>query len=331
MEICFRRTIFMEGGSQRKVWHGRKMDKQACEKSIRGQLWKSIRNLWPKIINKSNFRIGNGLKVSFWEDNWLGQGSLKQPFPDIYLLNQQQEATVAEVWTNQGWTLTFRRLLNDWEINKLIEFYKNLERFKVTSTAEDRVTWQGNSKGKFSVKAAYKEFNISNNQIGCWPWKLIWKVKIPYKVACFTLLLAKEAVLTPDNLIKRGFQLCSRCYLRGEEAETINHLFLHYRVTLQLRRIFINLRGILWVMPRRIPEVLTCGNREGNLSSNKERKIVPACIWWTIWEERNQRCFEDRYSNIQKMKMKCLVLFYFWCKGEYLEYHEFIFDVLESL
>lgn len=39
----------------------------------------------------------------------------------------------------------------------------------------------------------------------------------------------------------------------------------------------------------------------------------------------------NQSSNIQKLKVKCLVLFYFVCKWEYLEDLEYIFDVLESL
>ncbi|OIT08026.1 putative pentatricopeptide repeat-containing protein, mitochondrial [Nicotiana attenuata] len=36
-------------------------------------------------------------------------------------------------------------------------------------------------------------------QVGCWPWKLKWKVKIPYEVAFFTWLLAKEASFIPTS------------------------------------------------------------------------------------------------------------------------------------
>lgn len=199
-------------------------------------------------MNKSTFRVGDGTKITFWEDNWLGQGTLKQLFPDIHILNQQQIATVGEVWANQGWNLTFRRLLNDWEIGRVLQFYNTLEQFKRISTRKDCMIWQGHRQGKFSVKSAYKEFNSLNSHIGCWSWKMIWKVNIPYKVACFTWLLAKEAVLIQDNLIKRGYQLCSKCYLCGQEAETINHLFLHCNWTTQLWRIFISLRGIRWTM-----------------------------------------------------------------------------------
>ncbi|WMV29687.1 hypothetical protein MTR67_023072 [Solanum verrucosum] len=54
-----------------------------------------------------------------------------------------------------------------------------------------------------------------NQQIKNWPWKQIWKSRIPYKVSCFVWLLAKEATLTQDNVMKRGITLCSRCFLCG--------------------------------------------------------------------------------------------------------------------
>lgn len=107
------------------------------------------------------------------------------------------------------------------------ELYNVLAQLRGIVAAEDNMVWKGDSKGIFSVKSAYKEYNISNNQVGCCPWKMIWKAKIPHKVACFTWLLAQEVVLTHDNLVKRGYQLTSRRYLCGEEEETINHLFLH--------------------------------------------------------------------------------------------------------
>lgn len=41
-------------------------------------------------------------------------------------------------------------------------------------------------------------------------------------------------------------------------------------------------------------------------------------------------CFEDKGSSIQKMKMNCLILYYFWCKSELLE-NKSIFDVLDYI
>ncbi|KAG5630515.1 hypothetical protein H5410_002232 [Solanum commersonii] len=43
-----------------------------------------------------------GTYISFWEENWIGHGPLKQIYPDIYNLCQQHDATVAELWSEQG-------------------------------------------------------------------------------------------------------------------------------------------------------------------------------------------------------------------------------------
>jgi len=114
--------------------------------------------------------------------------------------------------------------------------------------------------------------------------------------------------------MKRGRQLCSRCFFCEAEIEIVSHLFLQCKVTGKLWQWFINLRGIGWAMPRHTSEVLACWNRDGNQSEHKERwKIVPYCIWWTIWKERNQRCFENKNIPFQSIKMNCLATFYFWC------------------
>lgn len=39
-------------------------------------LWKSTRNLWPKLLTKTMFSIGNGKKVDLWNDKWIEQGQI---------------------------------------------------------------------------------------------------------------------------------------------------------------------------------------------------------------------------------------------------------------
>ncbi|WMV33010.1 hypothetical protein MTR67_026395 [Solanum verrucosum] len=168
------------------------------------------------------------------------------------------------MWTGQGWNLYLRRYLNDWEIGRITEFYNSVARFNNLTEEVDRLEWNRNSKGIFSVKSAYRELNVEVGKERDWPWKMIWKPKIPYKVNCFIWLLAKEAVLTHDNLNKRGHQLTAGCFLCGEQAETINHLFLHGKWTDQLWRMFISLKGISWVKPGSIADVLRCWNMDGN-------------------------------------------------------------------
>ena len=60
------------------------------------------------------------------------------------------------------------------------------------------------SKGCFTLNSAYEDLNTVGIEEVEWPWKMIWKINVPHKVACFTRLVAREAVLTQDNLMKRG-------------------------------------------------------------------------------------------------------------------------------
>lgn len=83
-----------------------------------------------------------------------------------------------------------------------------------------------------------------HNWVGCLPGKLIWRVKILYKVASFTWLVAKEVVLRQDNLKRRrDYQLRPRCYLCEEQAETTISFYI-VNGQIILWKIFINLRGI---------------------------------------------------------------------------------------
>lgn len=77
---------------------------------------------------------------------------------------------------------------------------------------------------RFSIGSAYGSSQRSITEQGYWPWKMIWKFKMTFKVACLTWLLAKQAALTQDSLMKRGLQFCSRCSFCECEAETVKLL-----------------------------------------------------------------------------------------------------------
>lgn len=100
-------------------------------------LGRTFRNQWPKTLGNSVINVENGRKTLFWDDVWVGQTPLRQQYPDIYNLNQQKLATIAEVKNAQGWNMTFRRFLNDWEAERLTQFYYTLEQAKSLTSEED--------------------------------------------------------------------------------------------------------------------------------------------------------------------------------------------------
>ncbi|WMV55448.1 hypothetical protein MTR67_048833, partial [Solanum verrucosum] len=98
-------------------------------------------------------------------------------------------------------------------------FFRSIDQCSGLETGQDRLQWLGNSKGIFKVGASYRKLNLQNLQLLKWRWRAIWKAKIPYKVSCFVWLLAKKAVLTQENLMKRVIPLCSRSFSMGKLQE----------------------------------------------------------------------------------------------------------------
>jgi len=215
-----------------------------------------------------------------------------------------------------------------------VDLFKTLEYFQSFKESEDRLCWKSGSDGVYTVKSAYNYQIRQNAQFDQWPWKwkFIWKTKAPYKVLCFSWLVAREACLTQENLRRRGFHLCSRCCMCGAAGEDNSHLFLHCPITGQLWQLFLNLVGLRWSMPATSCELLKCWNYNGGaVRQKKSWELVPACIWWTIWKERNYRIFEDKSNPVQKVKMNCILLFLFWCKENYVEETESLVDMIGSL
>ncbi|WMV23767.1 hypothetical protein MTR67_017152, partial [Solanum verrucosum] len=60
-------------------------------------------------------------------------------------------------------------------------------------------------------------------------------------------------------------------------------------------------------------------------------ELIPACIWWTLWKERNARCFEGKSNNIEKIRMNNLSLLYFWCKQDMRGDIELFVDFIDNL
>ena len=85
-------------------------------------------------------------------------------------------------------------------------------------------------------------------------------------------------------------------------------------------------------MPEHTSDLLSCWiRRGGSKTQNRWWRIIPSCIWWSVWIERNGRCFEDRSNSIHKVKWNCIVFLLFWCKQLCIEDVGQILDLIGSL
>ncbi|KAG5590841.1 hypothetical protein H5410_041355 [Solanum commersonii] len=103
-----------------------------------------------------------------------------------------------------------------------------------------------------------------------------------------------RVVLNLEAMQKRGI-IISRCLLYKGALETNKHLFMHCKVTAQVWAMYTSIANEHWIMPEHTSDLLSCWIKRGGSKSQKRWwRTVPACIWWIIWKERNQRIFEGK-------------------------------------
>ena len=62
--------------------------------------------------------------------------------------------------------------------------------------------------------------------------------------------------------------------------------------------------GVCWVMPMSTVELLACWQgRFGRHCNGYIWIVVPHCLMWCIWKERNSRCFEENECSMLDLKL----------------------------
>jgi len=87
--------------------------------------WKDLRSVYGSMKHNDWFertvmwRVGEGNKIRFWEDKWVGGTSLISTFLRLYEISNCKGSTVGELggWTHNEWVqnITWRRTRLEWE------------------------------------------------------------------------------------------------------------------------------------------------------------------------------------------------------------------------
>lgn len=160
--------------------------------------------MWDSLNRHTTYKVGDGTKILFRKESWNGQEALMTTFPELFAICSNPEVTVTESWTHQGWNMYFRRNLNDWEIDRVADLLKTVDKFEGTSTTANAMCWKHSSAGRFSVMRIYK-WEIKRQPGGkAGPWYKVWSCLIPTKVRCFTWLVVRKACLTHEAPTEKG-------------------------------------------------------------------------------------------------------------------------------
>ena len=151
------------------------------------------------------------------------------------------------------------------------------------------------------------------------PWKSVWKVRAPPRVAFFVWTAAHGKILTMDNLRKRQICIVDWFCMCKHSGESPNHL-LHCEAAQSLWSMVFCLFGVVWVMPSSVVEVMA--SWMGSFRKSHHAEVwgaVPLCVMWVLWRERNLRVFEGQERTVLELKLVLLRTLFDWlhCSSNY--------------
>jgi hypothetical protein len=298
-------------------------------------LWKHICMGWEVFSSHIHFEVGLGSRVSFWHDRWCSDRPLKELFPRLFEFSLNQADTVDSVLVPQGmgqsrvWNILFERDFNDWEMDQVMTFFSLLHFHTPRGDEVDKLVWGPSRKGTFDSRSFYQV--LHNPPDLCFPWKSIWRVKAPPRVAFFMWTATWGRILTCDNLKRKGFVLASWCCMCKNTEETVDHLLIHCWFARQLWIFVFQSVGINWVLPHHVPEMLFGWWNWFGKRSSGVWNLIPSCLMWTIWRERNKRTFENMETPLAKTIELFFVTLFDWSRAWGLTSSTSVGEFLESI
>ena len=126
---------------------------------------------------------------------------------------------------------------------------------------------------------------------------------IKKKKAFFSRFASLGKILTTDNLRKQRVLVLDWCYMCKKCGESVDHLLLHCPIACEMWSLVFCLFGIHWVMPQKVIELFESWQGKFGRHRNIELwRIVPHCLLWCIWCERNARSFEGCERSMLEFK-----------------------------
>ncbi|CAL1393885.1 unnamed protein product [Linum trigynum] len=138
--------------------------------------------------------------------------------------------------------------------------------------------------------------------ISNFPHKAVWRAQVPSKICYFLWLVYHNRILTQDNLMRRGWNIASRCTLCEADIETTNHLFRECRFNNSIWSSFMQVLKVFGPHADEMQNVIHSWPTE-DPSAWLERFIhlFLHAFTWELWKERNGRMFNDEKHSWQSI------------------------------
>ena len=141
--------------------------------------WKWICSPKDTFAQSICYRVGNGEKISFWHNAWVGVSSLADQYPDLYRCARNYKAWIRDYLdTNSNRNLLcpiFRKNLYEAEEAHLLSLLEVLNGIDIAGEGQDSRSWGPSKDGTFSVSSFFSTLSVA--PASSRSWSSLWKIK----------------------------------------------------------------------------------------------------------------------------------------------------------
>ena len=157
----WRGIFFIGKDKNRYIWHG-----------------------WNSFYSFLKFDIGDGTQVKCWYNTWCGDHPIKEEFMEIFGIAPVRNTSVADLLRlcdgDIYCDLSFTQSMQDLELESLSVFMDLLYSIPVRGSRVDKICWRFAKGAQFYI-GNFRTLSVTVE--ASFAWKVIWKSRVPSRVA----------------------------------------------------------------------------------------------------------------------------------------------------
>lgn len=210
-----------------------------------------------------------------------------------------KQRTSQEALLNRRWISDIKGALYVGVLVEYIQLWDLLSEVVLQQEIEDKHVFNIVSDGIYLAKSAYKGLFAGSTSFG--HYCRVWKTWAPPKCRFFLWLAAHKRCWTADRLVKEGLDHPSKCPLRDQEAETLDHLLVSCVFSRDFLFKLLRQLGLQTLAPQPgLPSMLWWeeASRSVNGTIKKGLSSLIALGAWIISNHRNKCIFDGWTPNV---------------------------------
>ena len=108
--------------------------------------------------------------------------------------------------------------------------------------------------------------------------------------------------------------MVNRCCMCGCNEESVDHLLIYCPIAHSLWVHMLQILRIQWVMPSSMESLMFCWSHWLRKFNSDKWNMIPGCLMWIVWTERNQHTFEATKKSLVQLQTLCLRTLFDWSR-----------------